>query len=67
MLTNVMICTYCRNEIPSESFKLYKNDEPVEIECPQCNILNDIYMARCRANNMLLEQNIKKKLKENFK
>jgi len=64
MLTNLMLCTYCRNEIPPESFKLFRNDVPEEIECPHCRILNDIYMARCRANDSILEQNVKKKIKE---
>jgi hypothetical protein len=60
-----MICTYCRNEIPSESYKIFKNDIPEQIECPHCKVLNDIYLARCRANGSILEQNLKNKIKEN--
>jgi phage FluMu protein Com len=51
-----MVCSFCKKEIPSGSFKLYRNEVPEEIECPSCKILNDIYMARCRANNLLVAQ-----------
>ena len=56
MLTDTMVCFFCKKEIPSDSFKLYKNDVPQEVECPKCKIFNDIYMARCRANDLLEDQ-----------
>lgn len=51
-----MVCGFCKKEIPSGSFKLYRNEVPEEIECPNCKVLNDIYMARCRANSLLALQ-----------
>lgn len=56
MLSYRMVCGFCRNEIPEDSFRLvrsnarFESDLDEEIECPHCKILNDVYRARCRAN-----------------
>jgi phage FluMu protein Com len=70
MLSDVMICWACKRVIPPESFKLIRNgvssEADDEIECPNCKVLNLVYLAKGRAtlNPTSIEHNIKWKMVE---
>ena len=52
MLSNQMLCFSCKSTIPPDSYKLVKNhsqsDYDDEIECPNCKMLNSVYLAKGR-------------------